>query len=209
MRQVVFLQIAQCGQKRACGCDDARHIRKAERLRRLAELRRHGGLAQRRVKLRVRADVHAGMEAVAQEIRQRAVLRRRAAQKGLGRQKAAELVLHILHRVRTGDLRRAERAGRHVAEAQAIDSGCAVDAGVIIVSGLHQHRAFRHGAGRHDADDIALHKPLRQRRVFHLLTDCDLVALGDQPRDIALRGMIRHTAHGDLVLRALVLGMVA
>ena len=209
MRQLVFLQIAQRGQKRARRCNDARHIRKAERLRRLPELRRHGSLAQRRVKLRVRADVHAGVEAVAQKIRQRAVLRRRAAQKGLGRQKAAKLVLRVLHGVGAGNLRRAERAGRHIAEAQAVCTGCAVDAGIIIVFGFHQHRAFRHRAGRHDADDIALHKPLCQRRVLHLLTDGDLVALGDQPRDIALRGMIRHAAHGNLILRAFVLSMVA
>ena len=160
MRQLVFLQIAQRGQKRARRCNDARHIRKAERLRRLPELRRHGSRAQRRVKLRVRSQIYAGVEAVAQEICQRAVLRRRAAQKGLGRQKASKLVLHVLHRVRTGDLRRAERAGRHIAEAKAIDPGCAVDAGKIIVFGLHQHRAFRHRAGRYDADNVALYKPL-------------------------------------------------
>ena len=149
------------------------------------------------------------MEAVAQEICQRVVLRRRAAQKCLGRQEAAEFVLRVLHGVGAGNLRCAECAGRYVAEAKAVCTGCAVDAGVIIIFGFHQHRTFRHGAGRYDADDVALHQPLRQGRVLHLLTDGDLVALCDQPRDIALRGMIRHAAHGNLILRAFVLSMVA
>ena len=75
------------------------------------------------------------MEAVAQKIRQRAVLRRRAARKGLGWQKAAKLVLRVLPGVGSGNLRRAVCAGRYVAEAKAVCTGCAVDAGVIIIFG--------------------------------------------------------------------------
>ena len=97
----------------------------------------------RPVKLRVFAKVHTGVEALAQQVGQRLILRRRAAEQRFGRQEAAELVLHILHRIGSGDLRRAERAGRHVAEAQAVGPRRAVDAGIIIVFRLHQKSSNR------------------------------------------------------------------
>ena len=209
VRQIVLLQIPQRQQQRTGRQRHARKLRQAKLLRAFAELRSDRGLTQGRVKLRVFAEVHAGVEALAQQVGQRLILRRRTAEERFGRQEAAKLVLYVLHRVGSGDLRGAERAGRYVAEAQAVSPRRAVDAGIIIVFRLHQHRAFRHGAGRHDADDVALDEPLGQRRVLHLLADGDLVALGDEAGDIALGGMIGHAAHGDLVLGAFVLGMVA
>ena len=139
VRQVVLLQIPQRQQQRAGRQRHARKLGQTQLLRAFAELRGDRGLTQGRVKLRVFAEVHAGVEALAQQVGQRLILRRRAAEQRLGRQEAAEFVLCVLHGVGAGNLRRAECAGRHIAEAQAVCTGCAVDAGVIIVFGFHQH----------------------------------------------------------------------
>ena len=58
-------------------------------------------------------------------------------------------------------------------------------------------------AGRDDADDIALDKALGERRVLGLLADGDLVALGDQARDVGVARMIGNAAHRRLILRRL------
>ena len=134
---------------------------------------------------------------------------RRAAQKHLGRAEAGQLVAHGLFGVSARDARGAERARGHVAEAHGPYAVFGVQAGEIVVLRFLQHRALRHGAGGHDADDIALHKPLGERRVFHLLADGDLVAARDEPCHIALGRVVRHAAHGRFVVRGLVLAAVA
>ena len=74
-----------------------------------------------------------------------------------------------------------------------------------IVARLIQHTAFQHGAGGDNADDVALDKPLCERRILHLLADGHLVPLRNQPGDIGLRAVERHAAHR----RALLLPAIA
>ena len=77
--------------------------------------------------------------------------------------------------------------------------------GIIVVGVLHQHGALHDGGGRNDADHVPVDKALCQRRVLHLLTDGDLVAVCDQAGDVALGGMEGNAAHR----RALVLRLAA
>ena len=65
----------------------------------------------------------------------------------------------------------------------------------VVVFALLEHALLHHGAGRDDADNIALYQALGGLGVLGLLTDGDLVALGDQPGDIALAAVERHAAH--------------
>ena len=110
------------------------------------------------------------------------------------RRKAAKLVYDVAHSVPVKG-RAAELARGHVAERDAALTGSEVHRAYIGALALFEHRAFRHRAGRDYAYDIPLHKSLCQRRVFRLLAYRDLVALGDEPRDVGLRAVVRHSAH--------------
>ena len=54
------------------------------------------------------------------------------------------------------------------------------------------------GAGRYDLDHLARGQPLCLR-IADLLGDGDLESLCHEPRDVAVRGVIRDAAHGVLV----------
>ena len=68
-----------------------------------------------------------------------------------------------------------------------------------------EHTALDDGAGRDHADDVAFHKTLGLGRVFHLLTDGDLVALRDEAGHIALIAVERYAAHGRALFEAALL----
>ena len=88
-----------------------------------------------------------------------------------------------------GNVRKAD------ARTPAAAGALAVNARQIVVFILGQHAAFNDRAGRDNTDDVALDKTLGEGRVLHLLTDGDLVALGDQARHVSLVGVERHAAH--------------
>ena len=112
----------------------------------------------------------------------------------LARRKAAKLVYDVAHRIPVKG-RAAELARGHVAERGAALAGSEVYRAYIGALALFEHRAFRHRAGCDYAYDVPLHKPLCQRRVLCLLADSDLVALGDEPRDVGFSAVVRHSAH--------------
>ena len=64
-----------------------------------------------------------------------------------------------------------------------------------------QRRICR-GAWGDDAGDLSSHQFLRNSRILNLLADGNLETLADQLRDVALGGVVRHTAHrnGDTFL---------
>ena len=107
-------------------------------------------------------------------------------------------------RVQLGDMR---RAGGDICKAQARLLSLEEDAGNVVIAVVLQHAALNDRAGRDHTDDVPLDKALGFGRVFHLLTDGHLVALGDQPGHIAFVAVEGHTAHGrTLGLTALLAG---
>ena len=94
-------------------------------------------------------------------------------------------------------------AGRHVAERRAGVLPVQKDAAEEVAAPVVEAGAVDDRAGRDDADDIALDKALGERRVLGLLADGDLVALGDQARDVGVARMIGNAAHRRLILRRL------
>jgi len=207
--KVVFLCVPERAQKSARGNDNLVVPGKAERVLGLSELRLDGGFAETQIKLVLPAPAHAAAKAGACDGFDLVGRFCVSTQKELCRAEASELVAHGLLCITAGEDGCAERAGRNIAEGRAIDAVFAVDAGVVVVFRFVEHRALGHSAGGHDADDVALHKTLSERRVFHLLADGDLVALLDKTRDIAFGGVERHAAHGDLVFGRFVFGVVA
>ena len=93
-------------------------------------------------------------------------------------------------------------AGGDVAEAQPrLLPGKADGAQVVRAAGL-QHGAV-HGAGGHHTDDVPLHQALGLGGVLGLFADGHLVALGDEPGNVAVAGVVGHAAHGGALLLGL------
>ena len=209
VRQFVFLRVSQRAQKRARGNDDLVVPGKPQRVLRFFKLRLNCRLAKTQIELVLPASSHAAAEPVGRDAADFPNIFLVPAEQQLRGAEAAQLVADGFLRVTTFKIRGAERACGNIAERRAVAVFACIDAGVVVVFRLVEHRAFGHGAGGHDADDVALDKTLCQRRVFHLLADGDLVALLDEAGNIALGGMERHAAHGHLVFGRFVLGVVA
>ena len=107
-----------------------------------------------------------------------------------------------LVRIQLGDM---GRAGGDIRKAQTRFLSFEEDAGNVVIAVILQHAALNDRAGRDHADDVPLDKALGLGRVFHLLTDGHLVALGDQPRHIALVAVEGHAAHGRPLFHAALL----
>ena len=78
---------------------------------------------------------------------------------------------------------------------------------IIVASGFEQAFLGQRARG-HQTDHRAGHHGFRaaflcRRRILHLLADCDPEALADQGQEIALGGMDRHAAHGDVLAEML------
>ena len=94
-------------------------------------------------------------------------------------------------------------AGRHIAKGGACVLLIQKETTEKIAAPVVEAGAVDDRAGRDNADDIALDKSLGERRVLGLLADGDLVALGDQARDVGVARMVGDAAHRRLILRRL------
>ena len=97
----------------------------------------------------------------------------------------------------------------HVAGAQTRRRVAEIHAAQVVAAPRVQAGVVQHGARRDGADDLPLHQPLGQGGILRLLADGHLVALGDEPGDVGIGGVVGDAAHGDLVLRRLGLVLVA
>ena len=97
-------------------------------------------------------------------------------------------------------------AGGDVAKGGSGGAGVHVDAADEVAGLVVQARGVGDGAWGDHPDDVPLHQPLGRGGVLHLFADGNLIALGDEPGDIGLAGVVGHAAHGDALLR---LGMPA
>ena len=202
MLQVKFLRLLQILQQRPAGAYGAASLRQAGiRNRRKAELPAEplgtGGIIKR-------GAVRFGhrLQLLLQEREDGRALRCLRREDGFPRLKTGKLVQDVilspLRKMRT-----AEFARRELAEGDARIAAREIHRTDVVAAPFLQHRAFRHGARGNDADDVPLHQPLCQCGVFRLLADGDLVALRDEPCNIALGAVIRHAAHGGALLRVL------
>ena len=96
----------------------------------------------------------------------------------------------------------AEFARGNVGKGQSRLAAIHADGEQIAVAAILEHGLLDHRARRHHADDVPLDQALGRRRVLHLLTDGDLVALFDQAVDIRLGAVERHAAHRRALLHA-------
>ena len=171
-------------------------------IRLLAVLGENGAVGGFEVKA-VATVFHRAGEVFTQEGNERGVGMGALAQNGFGGGKATQLVAQVLKTVsarKRGDMR---VSGGHVAEGDAGVDVIEKDAAKEIAAPVIETRAVDHGAGGDNADDVALDKTLGLRGVLRLLADGDLVALGDQTRNVGVRGVIGDPAHGCLILGSL------
>ena len=85
-----------------------------------------------------------------------------------------------------GKIGKAERTGTVISIVQRAD---------VVVGIVVQHTAFDQRTRCDDPDHITLHQPFAQRRVCHLLTDCNFIALVHQAFQIEFYAVVRHAAH--------------
>ena len=97
------------------------------------------------------------------------------------------------------------RAGGNVREAEACCAAFQENTRNVVVFVILKHTALNDGAGRDHADDVALDEALGLCRVFHLLTDGDLIALRDEAGHIALVAVEWYAAHGRALFKAALL----
>ena len=193
------MQIAeQSAQRQRRGGIAARQIRIGV----LAVLGKDGALGGAQLKA-LRTAFHGAGELVPQQRDELLLGTGALAQHRLGRRKPPQLVGQVLQPFlprKRGDMRMPRG---HIAERDArvlrVEKHAAQEVPAARVKAL----AVDHRAGRHHADDVALDEPLGERRILRLLADGDLVALGDEPRDVPVARMIRHAAHGRLILGSL------
>ena len=96
-------------------------------------------------------------------------------------------------------------AGGNVREAEACCAAFQENTRNIVVFVILKHTALNDGSRRDHADDVALDEALGLCRVFHLLTDGDLIALRDEAGHIALVAVDRYAAHGCALFKAALL----
>ena len=97
------------------------------------------------------------------------------------------------------------RASGNVREAEACCAAFQENTRNVVVFVILKHTALNDGAGRDHADDVALDEALGLCRVFHLLTDGDLIALRDEAGHIALVAVEWYAAHGRALFKAALL----
>ena len=97
------------------------------------------------------------------------------------------------------------RAGGNVREAETCRAAFQENTRNIVVFVILKHTALNDGSRRDHADDVALDEALGLCRVFHLLTDGDLIALRDEAGHIALVAVERYAAHGCALFKAALL----
>ena len=126
----------------------------------------------------------------------------------LRRGKPPQLVEQVLRPVRTLEGGDVGLASGDVAHAEARAGVVQIQPRAEVGASLLQAGRVNDRAGGHHPDDVPVHQPLGRGRVLGLLADGYLVALGDEPGDIRVRGVIGDAAHGDLLLEALVLVLI-
>ena len=203
MLHVALLRLADVAEQRAGGADRALAAGEVQLLQGGdAEVVQQLPLGRGVFKARVLDLVHA-LDPRRDEVRHPAARRRAGGEHRLVGREAGQLVERVvLGEVR--EVRGAEFARGDVAEGRAAAPPVQPEGAEIVGPLVVEHALVRDRAGGDDADDVALHETLGQRRVLQLVADGDLVAVVYELFYIAVGGVIGHAAHGGLLLRGLV-----
>ena len=146
----------------------------------------------------------------AQHVRQRLFAESAVAEDGLSGGEPPQLIDDVGQGVLTGKGGEVGLAGGEVAEGHAASLTIQINTAEVVAGLVVQARGVNDGAGSHHPDDVPLHQPLGGGGVLHLLADGHLVALGDEPGDVGLAGVVGDPAHGyPLLLRLGVLAVIA
>ena len=207
--QIGFLRLMQIVQQRAQSQRGGRVAAGQMGQGLLTELFADGFFRRLRAKTAVAEDFRMAAEFILQQLAQRRAVGGAAVEHGLRRRKTAQLVHQMPHTLTAFKGGGVGLAGGHITGAQGGILPVQIDAGAEIGAPFVKARAVNHRAGGHHADNVALDKALGRGGILRLLADGHLVALGDQTGDIGIAGVVGHAAHGDLLLRRLVLGLVA
>ena len=116
----------------------------------------------------------------------------------LHRREPAQLVCHMVQPFRTGEGGGVGFAGGDVAEAEPCGLLVHINTADIVGPAALQHGRI-HGTRSDHADDIPADQPLCLTGVLGLLADSHLVALGNEPLDIPVAGVVGYAAHGRLL----------
>ena len=152
--------------------------------------------------------LHVAPELVLQQRPQGRILGGAGIQHRLRRGEAPQLILQVGLPIRPGEGRHMGLPRGDIAHAEPGVVSVQIDAGAEVAAPLLQTGGVDDGTRRHDADDVPLHQPLGGGRILRLLADGHLVALGNEPGDIGVGGVVRDAAHGDLLLEGLVLVLI-
>ena len=91
---------------------------------------------------------------------------------------------------------------RNIRKGKAVAAVLLRNRGEIVILLLLESACRRDGAGRHDANHFALYKTLCELRIFHLLSDRDLIAPLHQAVDVRVGSVKRDAAHRRSLLEA-------
>ena len=152
--------------------------------------------------------LHVAPELVLQQRPQGRILGGAGIQHRLRRGEAPQLILQVGLPIRPGEGRHMGLPRGDIAHAEPGVVSVQIDASAEVAAPLLQTGGVDDGTRRHDADDVPLHQPLGGGRILRLLADGHLVALGNEPGDVGVGGVVRDAAHRDLLLKGLVLVLI-
>ena len=110
----------------------------------------------------------------------------------LGKRLRRTVPLHrLVELLLRGERLDGELSGREVEERKAEP----VRRGDVVVDGLVEESVLRDCAWRDDAGDLAADESLRRLRILHLVAERGGLAGADELREVAVEGVVRHSAH--------------
>ena len=202
MGEVALLRLLEVLQQCSAGADGVAAVLKAGFVHvGKPELLTHTGGTGEILKI-VRAEIRHGIQLLPEKGDDGGIPGCSRGQYGLTREKAGQLVSHMLFTV-SRESGTAELSGGELAESDAGGIAGEKDGTDIVAALIGKHGTVSDGARSDDADDVALHETLGQGGILQLLTDGDLVSPGDELGDVPLSAVVRHTAHGGALLRVL------
>ena len=156
----------------------------------IAELGADGPFRLLQLKASGAQPLHMAVELILHQTQQRPAVVGRLVHHRIRRGKPPQLVEQVLRPVRTLEGGDVGLAGGDVAHAEARAGVVQIQPRAEVGASLLQAGRVNDRAGGHHPDDVPVHQALGRGRVLGLLADGHLVALGNKPGNIGVRGLI-------------------